>query len=331
MLSRIFQFSFVVLILSGLALSSCEKEPLPEPDTVDAIEDNSDEVVDIMDDGTVALFEASEIEVENVEGPTPKGGRKWKRRLSRCFNLVFPLTVVLPDSTHVVAEDLIMLKRIARRWKNSNPASTERPRILFPYRVQLPNDEVIVLEDLMDLASVVYRCTDRFKLPFPKVRCYKLIFPVTIVFPDGTEKEVDAEDAFRRAVHRWLYGRPTGADSISIKYPFSVSLNDETVVTINNLEELRELIAKCRDFIADKKCFEPTFPVTLKFPNGRTLLVNDREEMVNAINLWMDTYPNSPRRPHIVFPYTVKFDDGSTALLENRQDFLDAARQCRGE
>ncbi len=332
MLSRMFQFSFV-LLLAAFLFSSCEKEPIPTPTAEAGLEVLSDDIVDVMDDGTVALFSVSEIEMETLDGqgPTPKGGHKWKRRLKRCFNLVFPLTLELPDGTNVVAENLGAMRAIAKKWKEANPDSEERPKIVFPYRVQLPNDEVILLEDLMDLAAVTYRCANRFRLPRPDIRCFQLVFPVTIIFPDGTEKEVDAEDAYRAVVHRWLSGRPRGADSISIKYPFSITLNDETVITIENQEQLREVISRCRDFVAEKKCFEPTFPVTLEFPNGRRLLVNDREELVRAINLWVDTYPRSRRRPHIVFPYTVIFEDGSTALLEDREDFLRAVHQCRGD
>lgn len=333
MLSRLFQFSLIGLFLSGMLFTSCEKEnvaePLMEEDAIEEI--TTDEIVDIMDDGTVALFAPSEIETEDLEGPTPKSGGKWRRRLARCFNLVFPLTVELPDETTVVAEDLAMLKRIAYRWRKANPDSEERPRILFPYRVQLPNDEVIVIEDLMDLASIVYRCTQRFRLPYPSLACYRLIFPVTVVFPDGTEKEVDGEEAFRLAVHRWLFSHPRDGDKIDLKYPFSIALNDETVITIESFDQLKEVIEKCREFIAENKCFKIVFPATVEFPGGRKLEVENREHFLQAVNLWMDHNPNTRKRPRIVFPYTVEFEDGTTAVLNNRLDYLRAVRSCRGE
>ncbi len=333
MLSRFFQFSLIGLFLSGMLFTSCEKENVAEPILEEeAIEEiTTDEVVDIMDDGTVALFAPSEIETGELEGPTPKSGGKWRRRLARCFNLVFPLTVELPDETKVVAEDLASLKRIAYRWKKANPDSEERPRILFPYRVQLPNDEVIIVEDLMDLASIVYRCTNRFRLPYPRLVCYRLIFPVTVVFPDGTEKEVDGEEAFRLAVHRWLFSHPRDGDKVEIKYPFSIALNDETVITVENFEQLQEVIDKCREFIAENKCFKVVFPAIVEFPGGRKLRVEDREHFLEAVNLWMDHNPNSRKRPRLVFPFTVEFEDGTTAVLKNRLDYLRAVRSCRGE
>ncbi len=332
MLHRIFKLSFVVLILSSFVISSCQKESAVQTFESEPIKEitPTNDIVDVMDDGTVALFEPSTIELEG-EGPTPKSGRKWKRRLAKCFNLVFPLTLQLPDSTFVVAEDLAMMRTIAHTWRTNNPDSRARPRIVFPYKVQLPNDEIITIEDLMDLASVVFRCTNRFKVPYPRLRCFRLVFPVTVVFPDGTEKEVDAEDAYRRAIHRWLYGRPTGADSISIKYPFSIALNDETVITVENLDELKEVIEKCRDFVAKRRCFTVTFPLTVEFPGGRKLRVKDREHFLNAVNLWLDHNPNARFRPRIVFPFTVKFEDGKKAILKNRIDYLRAVRKCRGD
>lgn len=333
MLSRLFQFSLIGLFISGMLFTSCEKEAMAEPliEEEPLEEITTTEVVDIMDDGTVALFAPSELETEDIEGPTPKSGGKWRRRLARCYNLVFPLTVALPDSTTVVAEDLSKLREIAYRWRKANPDSMERPRIMFPYRVQLPNDEFIVIEDLMDLASVVYRCTKRFRLPYPRLVCYRLIFPVTIVFPDGTEKEVDGEEAYRIAVHRWLFNNPRGGEKVSIKYPFSIALNDETVITIENFDQLKEVIEKCREFIAENRCFRVTFPATVEFPGGRKLRVRDREHFLQAVNLWMDHNPNARKRPRIVFPFTVEFEDGTTAVLKNRRDYLRAVRSCRGE
>jgi hypothetical protein len=333
MLSRLLKFSLFGFLFSGLFFTSCEdqiiEEPLMEEEAIEEITTN--EIVDIMDDGTVALFAPSEIETEDIEGPTPKSGGKWRRRLARCFNLVFPLTVELPDETTVVAEDLAMLKRIAYRWRKANPDSEERPRILFPYRVQLPNDEFILIEDLMDLASVVYRCTDRFRLPYPRLVCYRLIFPVTVIFPDGTEKEVDGEEAFRLAVHRWLFGHPRDGDKIEIKYPFSIALNDETTITVENFEKLKEVIEKCREFVAENRCFQVVFPATVEFPGGRKLRVETRERFVEVVNLWMEENPNARKRPRIVFPFTVEFEDGTTAILKNRLDYLRAVRSCRGE
>jgi hypothetical protein len=125
MLSRLLKFSLFGFLFSGLFFTSCEdqiiEEPLMEEEAIEEITTN--EIVDIMDDGTVALFAPSEIETEDIEGPTPKSGGKWRRRLARCFNLVFPLTVELPDETTVVAEDLAMLKRIAYRWRKANGLS----------------------------------------------------------------------------------------------------------------------------------------------------------------------------------------------------------------
>ena len=218
-----------------------------------------------------------------------------------------------------------------KEWREANPEATERPSIVFPYEVELPDGEVLVIEDLMDFAAVINRCNDRFKFPFRKVRCYDLVFPLTIVFPDSSELEVDSSQAMRRAIHSWLKENGRGADRISIKFPYSISLNDETVITINNAEELREVVQKCRDYRADRKCFSVVFPVTVKFPNGREVTANNRREYIAAINLWIDRNPRSRVRPKIAFPYTVEFEDGTQVELKNTQDFRRAAQQCRDE
>ena len=64
-------------------------------------------------------------------------------------------------------------------------------------------------------------------------------------------------------------------------------------------------------------CYEVLFPVKLVFPNGRTIEINDEDELREAIRRWVDANPNTDRRPQIAFPYRVVLQNGDTVAVRN--------------
>ena len=72
-------------------------------------------------------------------------------RRNRCFSLVFPLSISLPDGTTQEVADHKEIKQAARAWKEANPDSEERPELVFPLSVELEDgttQEVASQEDL---------------------------------------------------------------------------------------------------------------------------------------------------------------------------------------
>ena len=62
-------------------------------------------------------------------------GRHGHRRGDRCFSLVFPVTIILPDDSTFDAADRADLKAQIREWKEANPGAEERPMLQFPVTV----------------------------------------------------------------------------------------------------------------------------------------------------------------------------------------------------
>ena len=61
--------------------------------------------------------------VAGHEGAGPKGGPKG---FGKCFDIVFPVTVIYPDKTtkEVASKEAYMT--LIKSWKEANPASKER-------------------------------------------------------------------------------------------------------------------------------------------------------------------------------------------------------------
>ena len=61
-----------------------------------------------------------------------------------CFELVFPITIVFPDSTTATANDRMEMRQIIRQWRQNNPGATARPQIGFPITVKMNDDGTLV-------------------------------------------------------------------------------------------------------------------------------------------------------------------------------------------
>lgn len=75
------------------------------------------------------------------------GNRGWQGHGERglsCFELVFPVTVQLPDGTTATAADGAALRQLVFNWRKDNPGSTDRPTLQFPISVKMKADGTIV-------------------------------------------------------------------------------------------------------------------------------------------------------------------------------------------
>jgi hypothetical protein len=61
-----------------------------------------------------------------------------------CFTLVFPITIEFPDGTTAEAADRMALRQLIRDWRQNNPGSQERPKIVFPITVKMTADGSLV-------------------------------------------------------------------------------------------------------------------------------------------------------------------------------------------
>ena len=97
-----------------------------------------------------------------------------------CFELVFPVTFVMPDGTEVSgsAEEIRMA---IREWYTNNPETREHPELQFPVDIVFEDGTILTVNSREELRSIYERCnwqnaTD-FDCPDLRAdigdRCYK--------------------------------------------------------------------------------------------------------------------------------------------------------------
>lgn len=172
----------------------------------------------------------------------PRGHRK---NCKPCFDMVFPITIQFPDATTAEVSSRAELKTTLRAWKAANPDATERPTIAFPIDVEFEDGSITTVNSSAELEELKQACRDEERPEWEP--CFKVVFPVTILFPDGTTAEAANREEKRALYREWKAANPDATERPEITFPIHVELEDETVVTINTEEELEELKESCND------------------------------------------------------------------------------------
>lgn len=77
-----------------------------------------------------------------------------------CFDVVFPLTILLPDGESAVAENGMEVKEILRSWKLENPDSAERPVLEFPIEITYDDGSTQTINNKEELIVAKKACRD---------------------------------------------------------------------------------------------------------------------------------------------------------------------------
>lgn len=169
-----------------------------------------------------------------------------------CYELVFPVTIQFSDNTTLTANSYDELKEGIKAWREANGKGSGRPEFVFPISVINEAGETIVVDSKEQLRELRAACPDSkgrgHKGHFLRgLKCFDLVFPVTLVFPDASELEVGSYEELKNATIEWRRNNPRAKNHPVIKFPFSVTLkSDGSTVTIESREDLKELKKSCR-------------------------------------------------------------------------------------
>lgn len=196
-------------------------------------------------------------------------------------------------------------------------------------------------------------------------RCFTLVFPVTVLYPNGdTDLATDAE-ALRGLFRAWREQNPNAMDRPTIQFPYQVMMTyDNTDIRdITSRDDLLAVLAECREndpgtgpghggpghgpghggpghgpghfgpgFGFNSPCFSLQYPVTVNLPGGdpEDLEVFTEEELRAAIQAWREANPGpTDQRPSLNMPYTVVFDDDTALTIEDEDDLQTLRETCQ--
>ena len=190
---------------------------------------------DTIEYTTQAIFEIQE------RGGCGRGG---------CFEFVFPITIEFPDGTTAEAEDYDGLRTIISDWKEQNPDAEERPNLSFPLEILSEDGELITLDSAAELVRARRLCRRSFgNRPHHGrgERCFSLVYPITITFPDETTAIVDSRRELKVAVRAWKRNNRESEERPMLTYPLQVEMEDGTIVDVASKEDLQALKDSCSE------------------------------------------------------------------------------------
>jgi hypothetical protein len=164
--------------------------------------------------------------------------------------------------------------------------------------------------------------------------CFELVFPVTIVFPDESTKEVNSFEDMKQAFREWKSANPEIKGRPNLQFPYSVTKEDGTIVTVDSRETLKTLVAECKingeghsgggkDHF--RPCFNLVYPITVNTPNGQ-VEVASKEAMKELLK----SLKGKDKKLEFVFPITVTLKDGTTQVVNSREELRAIKVACKG-
>lgn len=182
--------------------------------------------------------------------------------------------------------------------------------------------------------------------------CYDLVFPLSIVFSDGSKVEVTSQDSLRHAIRAWhLANGGTKREKPDFVYPIQVIAEDGSVIDVADkaaLSALREACHKThldslcrRDSLHhsgfpkhDTLCFTLVFPIQVTKADGTIITINNPEDLkVQAKDEHKRGRGHGKKHGltnqfQLVFPVTVKKSDGSTITVNSKEELKALREGC---
>jgi hypothetical protein len=172
-----------------------------------------------------------------------------------CYELVFPLSITLPDNSTAEIESYDDFKQTLRTYFEANGGKPKgRPQIqfVFPISVVSQDGEVIPVTTQEELLALRAECRGTFDKHGSRghgdrgLACFELTFPVTILFPDGTTATAADRQNLHELIRTWRKDNPGVRKRPQLTFPITVKMKDDgTLVTVNSREELRQLKEDC--------------------------------------------------------------------------------------
>lgn len=167
-----------------------------------------------------------------------------------CYELVYPVTIAFPDGTSQEVDSPEAFRDAVKTWKENNQDLNGRPHLAFPYDVVTEDGEVITVDTREERFELAKACRAEMghgphgHLGKP---CFRIVYPISIVFPDGTSTEVGSRKDLKMTVRAWRKDNPGVEGRTMINFPITVVFEDGTTQVVNSKEELKQLKKDCRD------------------------------------------------------------------------------------
>ena len=177
----------------------------------------------------------------SIEGRQLKDDRaKFKKRRHKCFEFVFPIDFLMPDTTTITLTEKADWALI-REWYEANPDTTARAEIVFPLNISLEDGTVQTLLEIDELKEVKNSC----RINKDKRKCFSLVLPIRFTMPDETIITVAKRTDFK-LLRDWHKANRDVKEKGALNYPVAIRYKDDGTATVNDGTEMQAAKQACK-------------------------------------------------------------------------------------
>ena len=263
-----------------------------------------------------------------------------------CFDIQFPIQITMPDDSQFSVMNEDELFEVVDLYYEMSDEYDGLPEINFPINIVFyfenengnEQQEVIEIGSYEELEMYFDVCPDENNNGWDdedwyEIDCFDLVYPLTIVNPEGEVLTVDSENNLHEYIDQYYENcNSNDCGDFNLYYPLTVEYYSETndqvqTLTINSEEELEELLDEhCYNNDDDDgdgedgldTCGEIVYPVTVEAPNGDQFTGNSEEEIMTFIEEWSSNNCNTMECDtdfELVFPITMEFEDDQGDII----------------
>ena len=257
-----------------------------------------------------------------------------------CFDIQFPISVTMPDESQVSIGNEDELYEAVESYYEMSDEYDGLPEINFPFNIIFYFDdengneieEVVGVGSYEELEMYYEICEDGWDddgwddEDWYEIDCFDLVYPLTIVNPEGEVLTVDSENNLHEYIDQYYENcNSNDCGDFNLYYPLTVEYYSETndqvqTLTINSEEELEALLDEyCYDDgWDDETCGEIVYPVTVEAPNGEQFTANSEEEVYGFMEEWYSNNCNAVECDddfEVVYPITMEFENEQGEII----------------
>ena len=257
-----------------------------------------------------------------------------------CFDIQFPISVTMPDGSQISIGNEDELYEAVESYYEMSDEYDGLPEINFPINIIFYFDdengneieEIVGVGSYEELEMYFEICEDGWDddgwddEDWYEIDCFDLVYPLTIVNPEGEVLTVDSENNLHEYIDQYYENcNSNDCGDFNLYYPLTVEYYSETndqvqTLTINSEEELEALLDEyCYDEgWDDETCGEIVYPVTVEAPNGEQFTANSEEEVYGFMEEWYSNNCNAVECDddfEVVYPITMEFEDEQGEII----------------
>ena len=197
------------------------------------------------------------------------------------------------------------------------------------YKVSIFSDNAERAEEKSDIFFTLEGrklSDDREKTRKRRHRCFTFNFPITFFMPDNTTITLN-EKADWVLIRAWYQANPHGNERPEIVFPVDITLEDGTVQTLLDIDELKEVKKACKEKRDKRKCFRLVLPVSFTMPDATVITVTERADF-KLIREWHIANPDATEKGTLNYPVDIMFRDMTTATINDATEMQAAKEAC---